>query len=132
FMDVTLADPAGFPEDVRAAAQAGLRVLFEWLPDGSWRESAIHDSDVVLFYLTTDRTGVRARVQRQLFQTIHELHDYAAPVILDRVSPLPGAYQLLVSDATGVPLEHALVGDPYIGDFLLAPAAEDELAAGVV
>lgn len=132
FMDATLADPAGFPEEVRAAAQAGLRVLFEWLPDGSWRESAVPDSDVVLFYLTTDRKGVRARVQRQLFQTIHELHDYAAPVILDRVSPLPGAYQLLVSDATGAPLEHALVSDPYIGDFQLAPAAEDELAAGVV
>ena len=132
FMDATLADPAGFPEDVRAAAQAGVRVLFEWLPDGSWRESGVPDSDVVLFYLTADRTGVRARVQRQLFQTIHELHDYAAPVILDRVSPLPGAYQLLVSDATGVPREHALVSDPYIGDFLLAPAAEDELAAGVV
>lgn len=132
FMDATLADPDGFPEDVRAAAQAGVRVLFEWLPDGSWRESAIPDSDVVLFYLTTDRTGVRARVQRQLYQTVHELHDYDAPVILDRVMPLPGAYQLLVSDAVGSALEHALVSDPYIGEFLLAPAAEDELAADVV
>jgi len=132
FMDATLADPAGFPEDVRAAAQAGVRVLFEWLPDGSWRESGVPDSDVVLFYLTADRTGVRARVQRQLYATVHELHDYAAPVVLDRAMPLPGAYQLLVSDATGAPLEHALVSDPYVGDFLLAPAAEDELAAGVV
>lgn len=130
-MDATVADPAGFPEDVRAAALAGLRVLFEWLPDGSWRESAIPDSDVVLFYLTTDRMGVRARAQRQLYETIHELHAYDVPVILDRAMPLPGAYQLLVSEGAGAPSENALVSDPYIGEFLLAPAATDELAVAV-
>lgn len=68
--------------------------------DASWT-FAVPDSDVLLFYLSPDRERVLARIQRDDYGTEYELHDYGAPVILDRVTALAYQYQLLVSDAAG-------------------------------
>jgi hypothetical protein len=62
-------------------------------------------SDVVLFYLTTDRERVECRVQRDNFADARPLYDYAQPVVLDRVVRLGWKYQVLVSDAAGDPRE---------------------------
>jgi hypothetical protein len=128
-MDATLADPRGFEEWAQPAILAGVPVLFEWLPLPEWIDNPVIDSDLVVFYLSDDRTTVRARVQRQLFETVHEIHAYAAPIILDRVVATGGRYQLLVSDAAGDPLEGMLLSDPYIGEIALNPHDEESLAA---
>lgn len=136
-MDATLADPRGYPTladdgwSVREAFDGGIRVLFEWLAGDPvvWLENAIPDSDVLLFYLTPDRTQVQARVQRQLYDTPQLVRTYDQPVILDRAVALPGRYQLLVSYATGEPLELQLISDPYLGDYIIAPQASDALTA---
>lgn len=127
FMDATVGDPKGFPDGMDVLAAAGIRILFEWLPDSEWRENAIPDSDVVIFYLTPDRLGVRARAQRQLYNVVHEIYDYLEPVVLDRAAAIFGKYQLLLSDAAGDKLADALVSDAYIGDLLVAPAATELL-----
>lgn len=93
--------------------------------DAVW-SGDIPDSDVLLFYLTPDRTGVRARVQRELYLVGNVIWDYDAPVILDRVVPAPIRYQVLVSRADGRALPDVLVSDPY------PYAAEDALAASGV
>jgi hypothetical protein len=67
----------------------------------------IPQSDVLIFYLSTDRTKLMCRVQRDLYAVAYELHDYAQPVVLDRVVRLPLRYQVLASDANGDPLEDA-------------------------
>jgi len=137
-MDATLADPRGYPNladdgwSVREAYFAGIRVLFEWIPDASIRENPITDSDVVLFYLSTDRTQVYARVQRQLYATPLLIHTFDAPVVLDRVVALAGRYQLLIGDAVGDPLTEMLISDPYLGDFIISPQATSGAAANVV
>ncbi len=61
-------------------------------------------SDVLLFYLSPDRTKLMCRVQRDLYAVEYELHDYGQPVVLDRVTRLPLRYQMLASDAAGEPL----------------------------
>lgn len=80
--------------------------------DASWAYR-VPDSDVLLFYLSPDRTRVLCRVQRDVYGTEYELWDYGAPVILDRVIALPYKYQVLVSDATGSPLPDALISELY-------------------
>lgn len=80
--------------------------------DASWSFS-IPGSDVLLFYLSTDRTKVMCRVQRDVYGTEYLIWDYGAPVILDRVIALPYKYQVLVSDSTGSPLPDALVSALY-------------------
>lgn len=80
--------------------------------DATW-VGRIPGSDVLLFYLSPDRTKVLCRVQAQTYGTEHELHAYDAPVILDRVTPLAYRYQLLLADASGEPLDHALVSSLY-------------------
>lgn len=136
-IDATLADPRGYPTaaadgwSVRDAFDAGIRVLFEWLAGDPvvWLESAIPDSDVVLFYLTPDRLGVRARVQRQLYATVQELADLEAPVVLDRAIALLGRYQLLLADEAGDVRDQMLVSGDYVGDFLINPEPTEELFA---
>lgn len=128
-MDAMLADPEGFSDEQKAAIDNGIRLLFEWLPDGQYRENAIGDSDVVLFYLTEDRTGVRARAQRQTYGTVHTIHDAASAWILDRAIALFGKYQLLVSDSSGAPLDNMLISNAYIGDVLLVPTDSETLDA---
>ena len=66
---------------------------------------ALGDSDVVLFYLSPDRTRVMYRLQRETFGVAHELYAHTAPLVLDRAQALLYRYQLLVSDASGVPLQ---------------------------
>lgn len=80
--------------------------------DATW-VGRIPDSDVLLFYLSPDRQTVLCRVQRETYANEHELHQYDAPVILDRVAPLAYRYQLLLADASGEPLDHALVSSLY-------------------
>ncbi len=137
-MDATVADPRGYPNvdddgwSVREAYYAGIPVLFLWVPDDTYRQTAIPDSDVLLFYLTPDRLGVRCRVQRQLYLTPQTIHDYDAPVIMDRALSLPGRYQLLVSDAaSGEPLDDMLISDPYLGDFIITQRLSHPLDASV-
>ena len=158
-IDAAVTDPIGYPNllddewGVREAHYAGLRVLFEWLPEPAWRDTAIPDSDVLLFHLTPDRLGVRARVQRELYQTEHVIHDveqdeeaegYDASVqslVLDQAIALPGRYQLLASNQAGAPLGHAvpdglvvdgaLVSDSYLGGFIINPRVTDAFVGGV-
>lgn len=80
--------------------------------DATW-VGRIPGSDVLLFYLSSDRTKVLCRVQAQTYGTEHELHEYDAPVILDRAVPLTSRYQLLLADESGEPLDHALVSSLY-------------------
>lgn len=85
--------------------------------DATWSYD-VTDSDVLLFYLSTDRAALRYRVQRQLYATENTLHTYGQPVVLDRVQRLPLRYQVLASDAAGEPLvadgeRVALVSDVY-------------------
>lgn len=79
----------------------------------AWWSGDIPSSDVLVFYLSPDRTRVCCRVQRDLYAVEHELWTFAAPVILDRVVAAPIRYQVLLSDASGVPLQEVLVSDPY-------------------
>ncbi len=47
------------------------------------------DSDVLLLHLSTDRTRLIMRVQRQLYGTPHEVAIFSRPVVLDQASALP-------------------------------------------
>lgn len=80
--------------------------------DASWA-FRIPDSDVLLFYLTPDRTTVMCRVQRDNYGTGYEVHPYSNPVILDRAVPLPYKYELLLADANGEALPQMLVSSLY-------------------
>ena len=134
-MDMTVTDPRGYPSggwSVQEAYYAGIPVLFWWVPEEMWRETALPDSDILLFYLSADRRSVRCRVQRQLYETVHEMHQYEDPVIMDRATALAGRYQALVSDAaTGEPLPEMLVSDPYLGDFIINPRREHVASANM-
>ena len=136
-IDAALADPRAYPNEsddnwsAREAFNAGVPVLFEWLPDNSWRETAIPVSDVLLFYLSTDRERVMARVQREIYGIPRLIHDFGEPVTLDHAVALAGRYQLLVSDAAGSRLPEALISDPYLGDFIINPRPADRLTPSV-
>jgi len=136
-MDATVADPRGWPTtaadgwSVGDSYFAGIRVFFNWLPDASLRDNPVEDSDVVLFYLSADRTQVYARTQRELYGTPLLIHTFAEPVVLDRVVALFGRYQLLVSDEAGDQLPEMLISNPYLGDFIINPAS-DEAAVTII
>ena len=135
-MDGTFNDPRDYPsvEDddwsVRDAYFAGINVFFKWLPESppAWRDNVIPISDVLLFYLSPDRLSVMCRVQRELYATARTVYTFGSPAILDRVVALPGRYQLLVSDAVGVPRLEMLVSDPYVDDFMINPRQGDGVA----
>ena len=80
--------------------------------DATWAYD-IPNSDVLIFYLSTDRTRVMCRVQRELYADEHEMWDYGQQVILDRAVPAFLRYQLLVADSAGAPREKVLLSDPY-------------------
>ena len=130
-IDAALTDPRFYPNladdgwSVREAFDAGVRVWLEWLPDATFRTTAIPDSDVLLFYLNTDRTKVMARVQRELYGVEREIHDFGQSVVLDHAIALGGRYQILVSDQVGARLPETLVSDPYLGDFVINPQPRD-------
>lgn len=90
--------------------------------DATW-SGDLPGSDVLLFYLSTDRERVLARVQRELFTDVHEVWDYGEPVILDRVIPTAFRYQVLVSDTTGEPLNEMLLSAYYTVPFFDGVAA---------
>jgi hypothetical protein len=107
--------------------------------DATWAYN-VGTSDVLLFYLSTDRTRVLCRVQRDVYSVEYELHDYGTPVVLDRASRLPLQYQLLVSDEAGDPLRSAgeisvLLSEIYpyfdenglLAGMTIADATHDEL-----
>jgi len=80
--------------------------------DATWARH-IPGSDVLLFHLSSDRKTVQCRVQREAYAVEHELQVYDAPVILDRAHRLAWRYQLLLADAAGEPLDHALISSQY-------------------
>jgi hypothetical protein len=47
------------------------------------------DSDVLLLHLSTDRTRLIMRVQRQLYNTPHEVAVFPRPVLLDQANAFP-------------------------------------------
>ena len=47
------------------------------------------DSDVLLLHLSTDRTRLIMRAQRELYNTPREVADFPKPVLLDQVSAFP-------------------------------------------
>ena len=133
WMDATVTDPVGLPPELRAPFLDGtIRPVYEWLPSNQWLETVIPDSDIIIFYLSPDRLRVEARAQRQLYGTVHVLHTFTAPVIMDKVQSLFGRYQLLVSDHTGVPLPQMLVSAPYIGGLMALITPRHPIAATVV
>lgn len=70
------------------------------------------DSDVVVFYLSEDRTRVLGRIQRERYDTEHEVAALNGPAYLDQVVPLPYQLGLLLSrDAESVALRSELY--PY-------------------
>jgi hypothetical protein len=97
--------------------------------DASWAYD-VPESDVLLFYLSTDRTRLMCRVQRQLFATELEVHDYGEPVVLDRIARLPLRYEVLASDEVGDPL---VSGSrvALVSDFYPYPAREDVIAGAL-
>jgi len=85
--------------------------------DAVWYQF-VPQSDVLLFYLSPDRQRVLCRVQREIYSVERLIHDYGAPVVMDRVIRIPLRYEVLVSDEAGDPIEVggdrvALVSDPY-------------------
>lgn len=56
----------------------------------------LEDSDVVLFYLSDDRTRVYARIQRERYDTEHEVAVLDESAYLDQVAPLPYQLELLL------------------------------------
>lgn len=115
---ITRYDPisGGYVQNVSVPGVDPILVL-----DATWHGS-IGGSDLLLFHLSLDRTQVICRVQSEMWATPHVLHSYGAPAILDRVVPFLLRYQILLSDATGVPLDEALVSGlyPYMADESLA------------
>lgn len=107
--------------------------------DATWARY-IPGSDVLLFYLSTDRLRVMCRVQREAYAAEHELHAYEAPVILDRAVRLVWRYQVLLADAAGEPLDHALVSSQYPirtvvaldGDGVVADGFYEQVAEALV
>jgi len=47
------------------------------------------DSDALLLHLSTDRTKLIMRVQRELYNTPHEVASFLRPVVLDQVNAFP-------------------------------------------
>lgn len=80
----------------------------------------VPDSDVILFYVDTDRTSLHYRVQRETYGTEHDLLfdeetavEYPAGMILDQAQALDYRFELLVAHPTGVKRQLALVSDHY-------------------
>ena len=131
FMDALVAHPDTWPAEEKALYDAGVGFILEWLPDSSWRENVITDSDVVIFYLDSSREEVRARVQRQLYATEHALHNYGEARRLDQQAELFSRYQLLLGDEAGAAEAEALTISDYIGELMPFFEDSDELPSQV-
>lgn len=97
--------------------------------DGMWAYR-VPDSDVLLFYLSSDRKKLMCRVQRDVYAVEYELWDFEAATVLDRVLALPWRYQVLLSDSTGSPLPEMLVSDLYPLHLALALAGDGVVQSG--
>lgn len=97
--------------------------------DAQWAYQ-IPSSDVLVFYLSPDRTRLLCRVQRDVYAVEHQVWDYGQPVILDRVLALPYRYQALASDASGAPLPSVLVSDLYPVPTFVRLGGDGRVAAG--
>jgi len=95
--------------------------------DATWAYD-VPVSDVLLFYLSANRTKLMCRVQRDLYLTEYELFDYEQAVILDRVTRLPLQYQVLSSDAVGDPLQESASRIALLSAFYPYPASDVLLA----
>lgn len=90
--------------------------------DAVWSES-VAGSDVLLFYLSTDREKLLCRVQRDVYAVEYELWGFEAATVLDGVVALPWRYEVLVSDGHGAVLDPLLVSHVYpvrVGDPLVS------------
>lgn len=88
-------------------------------------------SDVVLFYLSADRTKLMYRIQSENFATEHEHHSFGEPVVLDAQDVGGWRYQLKYGD------EHGTVDGPLADGFTalwsdLYPVYVDEAMTGNV
>lgn len=88
-------------------------------------------SDVLLFYLSTDRERVCCRVQRDVYAVEYELWDYGEPVVLDRALALPWRYELLVSNEFGDPLPSMLISAVYPYRASLDLVGDGEVSEGL-
>lgn len=88
-------------------------------------------SDVVLFYLSADRTKLLYRIQSENFATEHEHHDFGEAVVLDAQDVGSWRFQLKYGD------EHGTVDGPLADGFTalwsdLYPVYVDEEMAGTI
>src|SRR5690606_26569958 len=88
-------------------------------------------SDVVLFYLSPDRTKLMYRIQSENFATEHEHHDFGEAVVLDAQDVGSWRFQLKFAD------EHGTVDGPLADGFtalwsdLYPVYADEHLGASV-
>lgn len=88
-------------------------------------------SDVVLFYLSSDRTTLCYRIQSENFATEHEHHDFGEAVVLDAQDVGSWRFQLKFGD------EHGTVTGPLADGFTalwsdLYPVYVDEAMTGSI
>ena len=84
--------------------------------DGAWSQDT-PSSDVVAFYLSSDRLRLLARLQRELFTIEHEIHVFPEPVILDRIETLLWRYQVLYTTVAQPHTALVLLSDWYDSQF---------------
>lgn len=60
----------------------------------------VPDSDVLLFYLSSDRSKLYMRVQRELYGTAHLIQSFPNPQILDQAVSIPYQFELLGSSVS--------------------------------
>ena len=97
--------------------------------DATWSWQ-VPGSDVVLFYLTTDRTKLMARAQRDVYAVEYELWDFGHAAVLDRVTRLPLRYQALASDGVGAPLVTSGARTGLLSNLYPYPARERAFLTG--
>lgn len=91
----------------------------------------VPDSDVILFYLSEDRTKLLYRIQNENFLVEHEHHDFGEAVVLDAEDIGGWRYQLKFGG------EHGTVDGPLVDGFTalwsdLYPVYVSERAAATV
>lgn len=103
--------------------------------DAVWAKY-VPGSDVLLFYLSSDRERLCCRVQRDVYAVEYELWDFGEETVLDSVVALPWRYEVLTSDRFGDPMDPLLVSAiypfrhrlPLAGDGIILDGLYDEIA----
>jgi len=83
-------------------------------------------SDVILFYLSTDRLHLNYRIQSENYATEHSFYDFAQAVVVDAVDPLVYRYQVKYALASGDPDQSSSV-DQALRSLLYPVEVEDDL-----